>query len=345
MKKYRAAIVGCGGRSPAFANTHQYIDRAELVACCSLDKEQTEKTAERYGIRGYGDAALMIETEKPDLVHLVTPPRTRVELMTLVSALGVPACTVEKPIAIGVRDWKALSDLERTTKTKFGVSHQFRWQPHLVKCREAIESGELGKPLFVDASAGLTITDQGTHSLHYGNSLNGDRQVVRVFGAISGWGNDEYHPGPVNSVGYITFDNGVRMLWNTGPTAPVCGDPEMSYQHVRAAAYAERGRVLWEEFGKWEIVGPNGVQSGDYGGREEWRANNIKAQTAFHEEMIDWLEDDSKPAGTNLKRSLHEWKAVLALYASSLTRSPIIMDEFDPTECKPLVELCASFGR
>lgn len=63
---------------------------------------------------------------------------------------------------------------------------------------------------------------------------------------------------------------------------------------------------------------------------KQWWANNILAQAGFHKEMLAWLEDDSKPCGTNLSRSLHEWKAVLALYASALDRKPINLASFDP---------------
>jgi len=328
---YRIAFVGAGGRSGAHADAYQHIDGVELVACCDLAPDRAEKFGSKYGVKPYTDIAEMVRAEKPDLVHVVTLPRDRVETMRAVSDLGVPAATVEKPIATDVADWRAIREIEKTTRTKFGVCHQFRWQKDLVRCREAIASGELGKVLFLDGSAGMTITDQGTHCLHYVNSLNGDQPVVGVFGAVHGWdlGNPN-HPGPENSEAYITFADGTRMLWNTGPSAPRVGDPSTTYQHVRVAAYCERGRVVWEEFGKWEIAGPNGLESGSYGDMSVWWANNVLAQAGFHKEMLAWLGDDAKACGTNLKRSLHEWKAVLALYASALERRPIELASFDP---------------
>jgi len=47
--------------------------------------------------------------------------------------------------------------------------------------------------------------------------------------------------------------------------------------------------------------------------------------------MFDWLEDDGKPVGTNLKRSLEQWNAVLGLYASTVYREPIDVP-FDPPD-------------
>ena len=40
--------------------------------------------------------------------------------------------------------------------------------------------------------------------------------------------------------------------------------------NCRVAVYCERGRVLYEEFGKWEIVSPEGVSGGRIGSMEEW---------------------------------------------------------------------------
>lgn len=303
------------------------------MACCAPTPTRRDKVAAQYGLRAYADPAEMLQAEKPDLVHIVTWPDTRVELMSLVSDFGVPACTVEKPIAVGVRDWRLLEGVEEVTKTKFAVSHQCRWQPNLAKCREAIQSGEIGAVRFVDCSAGMTISGQGTHILNYAMSLNGDSPVAQVLGTACGFSNeDPGHPGPDTTVGYLLFENGVRGLWQTGYTSPRCGDPSIFWQHVRVGAYADRGRVEWQEFGRWEIVRPAGEERGDFGGMETWAENNALAQAAFHRAVLNWLEDDAKVPGTGLKQSLHEWKVVLALYASALWRTPVDVADFGPPE-------------
>lgn len=103
---------------------------------------------------------------------------------------------------------------------------------------------------------------------------------------------------------------------------------------MRVAAYADRGRVLYEEFGRWETVGPLGEERGDFGGMDGWRANNLLAQAGFHRAMFGWLAGDKTGSapGTSLKQSLHEWAVVLALYQSALERRPIDMADFDPPD-------------
>ena len=333
MRTYRAAVIGCGGRAPAHIEAYQHIPNAEVVACCAPSGVRRDPLAAKYGLKAYADPAEMIRAEKPDIVHLVTWPDTRVALMTLVSELGVPLCTTEKPLAGDVRAWRALSALEKKSGTKFAVCHQMRWQPHLVKCQQAVSSGSLGEVKFLDISAGMNIAGQGTHTLNYGMSLIGDVRVARVFANASGWDDaDPGHPGPATSEAYLTFENGLRGLWTSGTTSPRCGDPDTIWQHVRAAAYCERGRVLYEEFGRWEIFGQEFEERGSFGSLEEHGRNNLIAQAGFHQAMFDWLEDESKVPGTNLKQSLHEWEVVLAMYQSTLERRPVELAGFDPAD-------------
>jgi predicted dehydrogenase len=329
---YKAVVVGCGGRAPAHIEAYNSIENAKVIACCAPTPRNREPLAEKYKIKTYEDAREMIIKEKPDIVHLITWPDLRVELMSLVSDLGVPMCTVEKPIASDVDDWKALKRLEETSDTKFAISHQLRWQPNFVKCRKAVESGRIGDIKILHISAGMNITGQGTHTLNYGMSLNNDSPVVRVFANASGWDtSDVGHPAPSTTEACLVFENGVNALWTSGSISPKCGDPDTTYQHVRIAAYAERGSVLFEEFGKWMIADPYGTESGDFGGMDSWHNNNVIAQTGFHKALINWHENNELP-GTNLKQSLHEWSVVLALYQSALERRIIEMDSFNPPD-------------
>ena len=331
MGEYRVAVVGCGGRAPAHIEASNAIEGVRVVACCAPSGRRRDPLAEKYGLKAYDDAAKMIEAEKPDLVHLITWPDTRVEMMSLVDRAGVAMCTVEKPISCAVDDWRALCELERETETKFAISHQCRWHPKYVRCREAVASGAIGEVRFVEMTAGMNISGQGTHILNYGRGFVGNARVVRVFGAASGTdGFSDGHPAPDSTEAYITFENGARGLWVNGPTAPRFGDPEVVWKHVHAGAFGDSGRVDWQEFRGWEIETAAGLESGDFGGMEGHCADNLIGQTGLHRALIDWHEGTGPEPGTSLAESLHEWQVVLALYASALWRRPVDLADFDP---------------
>ena len=332
MSKYRVAIIGCGPRGKDHAAAYKFIPEAKLVACCSREQVKADALAQQFGMTAYTSPAQMLREQQVDIVHIATPPWIRHELLSLVSDMGVSLCTTEKPLATGVADWRQIKALAATSKTKFAVSHQYRWHPNLVKCQQALRSGALGDVKFLDLSARMNIAGQGTHTLNYGMSLIGDSPVVQVLGNVSGWTqSDRMHPGADSSAACLTFANGVRGMWTSGNVSPQCGG-EQFWKHVRVAAYADRGRVLYEDFGKWEIVGEGVADQGDFGGMEGYQRNNTVAQAEFHKAMIAWYEDPAKVPGTNLKQSLHEWEVILALYQSALDRRPIDMANFNPAD-------------
>jgi predicted dehydrogenase len=335
MPRYRSVILGCGGRSAAHVRAYQLVDGAEMVACCDKLGEPRERFMAEFGLRGYADPVEMIEREKPDLIHLVTRPSTRVEQLTMVSDLGVPACITEKPIATEARDWRALCRLAETTRTKIGVGAQFRYHPDLTRCREALKSGDLGPILFMEATAGLNVCDQGVHVLDWAMSLNDDQPVTRVFGAASGAGQlGGTHPAPESTTAVLTFANGVTGVWTLGTEAPpihAAFETPHSYMRCRVAAYCERGRVLFEEFGKWEIVSAARIQTDYNRTTDDWSAGNDQAQANLTKAMFAWLEDDAKAVGTNFARALQQWNAILGLYASATWRRPVAVP-FDPPD-------------
>ena len=147
------------------------------------------------------------------------------------------------------------------------------------------------------------------------------------------------HPSPDATVAQLVFANGVRGMWTLGHTAPRIVDDGAVWKHCRVAAYAERGRTLYEEFGRWQIVSPDGVEEGRVADMDDGAEGNLAAQANLTKAMFDWIEDDGKPVGTNLRRSLDQWNVVLGLYASAVCREPIDLP-FDPPD-----DLWAELGR
>jgi len=74
--------------------------------------------ADAFGLEAYDDAAGMLAA---DVVHVAMSPAVRVSVVEAVADAGVPACTVEKPIALGVEDWRAIRALDAASDTEFAV--------------------------------------------------------------------------------------------------------------------------------------------------------------------------------------------------------------------------------
>ena len=87
---FKCAFLGCGPRSRGHAKAYEHITRGRAVACCDLDQGRVQAYGEAFGITArYTHLDDMLENEKPDVVHVVTPPTLRVTLMTHLAQAGV----------------------------------------------------------------------------------------------------------------------------------------------------------------------------------------------------------------------------------------------------------------
>jgi predicted dehydrogenase len=323
---YRCAFLGCGPRAAGHAQAYSLITRGEKVAACDMNRERLDAFGETHGITArYTDLDEMLRKEKPDVVHMVTPPTLRVELMTRLAEAGVPGVIVEKPICIGAEDYQALRALEARSQTKFAVNHQLRHHPRILEFLQEVQAGKIGQVRFIDATAGLPMAGQGVHVLDLLFAFNGYAQPTSVFGASSGYDDiGGHHPTSKSAEFLLTFANGVRAVLMAGAGAPEFADGP-SWMHKRIAVYGTHGFRHWR-MDAWERSLPDGtVETHPHSYAEE----DVQGQAGLTNAMFDWLEDDTAVAPTNLATSLDEWLVILAGYASTLEARAIEMP-FDP---------------
>ena len=324
---FRCAFLGCGSRSHGHAEAYAHITRGVKTACCDLDRERLDEYGERHGIGSrYTDLDEMLEKEEPDVVHLVTPPTQRVELMTRLSGAGVPGVIIEKPICIGADDYAALRRLESSASTRFAVNHQLRHHPRILAFLDDVAAGSIGEVRFIDASCVLPMSGQGVHILDLMFAFAGYAEIENLFGASSGYDDiDGHHPSPRTAETLITFKNGIRAALQAGAGAPIFDPSVPNWGHKRNAVYGTHGFRHWWMQG-WERSMANGeVERGAH----EYREQDILGQAGLTNAMFDWLEDDDRPCPTNLKTSLDEWLIILAGYQSSVEARPVDLP-FEP---------------
>jgi predicted dehydrogenase len=326
---YKCAFLGCGPRSNGHADAYKYIDRGKMVACCDVNEERLNAYSERHGITNrYTDLDEMLEVEKPDLVHLVTPPTLRVGLMTRLAEAGVPGVIVEKPICIGADDYKALRNLEQNTRTKFAVNHQLRHHPQILEFLNDVAEGKIGQIRFLDASAVLPMSGQGVHVLDLMFAFSGYAQVETVFGASSGYDDiNGTHPSPRTAETLITFRKGIRAALQAGEGAPIFDTSLPNWGHKRIAIYGTHGFRHWWMYGCERSLPDGTVEKL----KHDYSAEDVQGQAGLTNAMFDWLEDDSNISPTNLRTSLDEWLVILAGYMSTVEARPVDLP-FDPPD-------------
>ncbi|MFP3903259.1 MAG: Gfo/Idh/MocA family protein, partial [Armatimonadota bacterium] len=267
---YRCAFLGCGPRAGSHARAYQHITRGQIVACCDLNEQRLQEFGDEWEIENrYVDFEKMIAEQKPDVVHMVTPPTIRVSLMSDLAGAGVPAVIVEKPICIGADDYKRLRRLNAQSDTRFTVNHQLRYHPMILDLLQQVRDGDIGQVRCIDASCVLPMSGQGVHVLDLMFAFNDYTQAQTIFGASSGYNDiNGTHPSPRSAAWMLTFNNGVRAMLQAGEGAPEF-EPGPRHMHKRIAVYGTHGFVHWR-MNAWErSVAGGEVETGEKEYREE----------------------------------------------------------------------------
>ena len=143
-KIYGFAIYGCGSISGVHAAAICEIEDARLVGAADLNPERAEKLAREYGARVFLNFEEILESNEVDVICICTPSGTHAELA--IRALGAGKnVVVEKPMAINSADCERIIAACRESDKRLAVISQMREKPDIIRAKQIIESGRLGK--------------------------------------------------------------------------------------------------------------------------------------------------------------------------------------------------------
>ena len=148
----KTAVIGLG----AIFETHLAAIKnggfTELYAVCDIKKEKLEAAIEKAGdnVKGYVDYKEMIDTEKPDVVHICTPHYLHREMAVYALEAG---CDVylEKPAAMNAPEAMKIVEASERTGKKVCVSFQNRVIPTNALAKQIVEEKRYGKLLGIRA--------------------------------------------------------------------------------------------------------------------------------------------------------------------------------------------------
>lgn len=152
MKPLRSAIIGYGGQfGMGEAHARQMQEYGiELVAVCDSDEVRAAQAQIDFpGIRAYTDSNRMLAEKDIDIVVVITPHNTHVDLARSVLEHG-KHCIVEKPMCIKADDAKMLNQLAADLGLMLTVYHNRRWDGWYLTVKELIREGVLGDIFMVD---------------------------------------------------------------------------------------------------------------------------------------------------------------------------------------------------
>jgi UDP-N-acetyl-2-amino-2-deoxyglucuronate dehydrogenase len=145
MRKVRTAVVGCGKIGRVHADALQSVPEAEFVAVCDSDAARSQAFAEQYGVRPFPDLSTLLKDASPEAVILCTPHPLHAEAAVQAAEAGVHVL-VEKPLAASLKDCDAMLTAADKTGVKLGVVSQRRFYEPVLRMRNAIDAGKIGRP-------------------------------------------------------------------------------------------------------------------------------------------------------------------------------------------------------
>ena len=153
----KTAIVGCGSIASIHLSHLLRLKLSQVVAVCDLAREQAVKTARSYNIRNaYDDLGEMLALERPDVVHVLTPPASHAALA--VQCLKARAhVLVEKPMALTLEEADRMVAAARETGRVLSVDHNRLFSPASLEARRSLEAGEMGELVSVEFFQGYGL--------------------------------------------------------------------------------------------------------------------------------------------------------------------------------------------
>jgi predicted dehydrogenase len=243
-KKFRVAIIGCGGISRLHMAAFKKMPDVEIVAGVDILPERVKSFQEKWGVaKMYSDWKKMLKEIQPDAVSVCTPNGVHAAPVIDAANAGCHVIT-EKPMAMNPGECEKMIAAVKKAKKKLSVGFQYRYHPNTQFLRRARDNGEFGDIMFVKCQAlrrrgipnwgvfgqkklqgGGPMIDIGVHVIEMAHYFMGSPKPVAASGntwtymgnkpstVLSSWPNWDYKTYTVEdlAIGQIRFENGAIL--------------------------------------------------------------------------------------------------------------------------------------
>lgn len=325
MPRYRAILLGCGGRGRAHIEAYREITNIEMVAVCDVIPERREAFRAEFGVpAAYEDFETALAETQPDIVHVVTLPGNRVWEAETCARHGVRAMVVEKPMAIRPSDLEGLTRVHQQSGMEIIQNCQRRYYPQFRDgvIRE-IANEKLGELYFIRASTRGNTIAMGPHLMDLLMLFLDERQPTAVWAAAHTINEqEEYqksHQAPESLLAQYWFPGPsegaqeVRVMFDCSPDALGTPGEENFWMHLHFDFLGTRGRLyLTQNKGYWYQT--EGMAEPERG-TSSWDSQEPAGQRDFTLAVAEWL-DTGKPHLNRFEVSRAVIAALLGAQAS-----------------------------
>ena len=202
-KKFRVAIIGCGGIAQTHLTAYKEIPEVEIVAGVDINPERLKVMEEKWGVPKkalFKDWKEMLKKIKPDAVDVCTPNGVHCAPVVDACLAGCHAM-VEKPMAMNAEEAQSMLDTAKACGKKLMIGFVRRFGNDTRVMQDFINADTLGEIYYAKAvylrrngnpggwfgdlsrSGGGPLIDLGVHVIDLTRYLMGNPRPVSVYGA------------------------------------------------------------------------------------------------------------------------------------------------------------------
>lgn len=177
----RVGLIGCGRIARVHVPYIRSYEEAQIIGVCDSNLEQARALARQFNIdQVYCDHKALILEQRPDVVHILTPPQTHAELAISAMEAGVHVL-VEKPMAVCTEEADRMIETARRMGVQLCVDHNRLFDPVVLKVKQIVADGAIGEVVGVEAFQGFSHAEG--RNVYYGPSRE-EHWAFRLPGGI-----------------------------------------------------------------------------------------------------------------------------------------------------------------
>ncbi|MEC0124538.1 Gfo/Idh/MocA family protein [Paenibacillus pabuli] len=170
---WNIGIVGTGYWSEKHIKAWQFIADAEITGICDRHAATLNEKSDRFNIPAafrYSDVAIMLEKADVDVLDIITPPDTHLELVKLAAAAG-KHIMCQKPFARSIEEAEEMVRIAEEAGVRLMVTENWRW----------LEPFQLIKKLLQENTVGHLNTIRYIHTDFYSPRFAPEQKLPQPF--------------------------------------------------------------------------------------------------------------------------------------------------------------------
>lgn len=155
----KVAVVGCGKIAEAHVlEIAKMPSLAQVVAVCDREMLMAEHLAVRTGVpRHYDSFERLVDSERPDVIHITTPPDSHLGLALAAIAAGCHVF-VEKPLTPRHEDSLQLVAAAKDRGRLLTIGYTYLFDPPAIDMRHLLRQGAVGDVVHVESFFGYDLS-------------------------------------------------------------------------------------------------------------------------------------------------------------------------------------------